>query len=49
MSKKKLNERETENIIRQHFEKDKLFFVITFEEQSSSNPKITKLLRNASN
>lgn len=45
---KKLNERETENIVRQHFQKDKLFSKITFEEQSSNNPRITKLLRNAS-
>jgi type I restriction-modification system DNA methylase subunit len=45
---KKLNERETENIVRQHFQKDKLFKKITFEEQSSNNPKITKLLKNAS-
>ncbi len=44
----KLNERETENIVRQHFQKDKLFKDITFEEQSSSNPRITKLLKNAS-
>ncbi len=45
---KKLNERDTENIVRQHFQKDKLFKNITFEEQSSNNPKITKLLKNAS-
>jgi len=44
----KLNERETENIVRQHFQKDKLFKNITFEEQSSNNPRITKLLKNAS-
>jgi hypothetical protein len=45
---KKLNERETENIVRQHFQKDKLFSNITLEEQSSNNPRITKLLKNAS-
>ncbi len=45
---KKLNERETENIVRQHFQKDKLFKNITFEEQSSNSPRITKLLKNAS-
>ena len=45
---KKLNERDTENIVRQHFQKDKLFKNITFEEQSSKNPRITKLLKNAS-
>ncbi|CAC9613382.1 hypothetical protein [uncultured Gammaproteobacteria bacterium] len=44
----KLNERETENIVRQHFQKDKLFKDIIFEEQSSNNPRITKLLKNAS-
>ncbi|CAC9581429.1 hypothetical protein [uncultured Gammaproteobacteria bacterium] len=44
----KLNERETENIVRQHFQRDKLFSTITFEEQSSNNPRITKLLKNAS-
>ncbi len=48
MAKKKLNERDTENIVRQHFQKDKLFNGIIFEEQSSNNPKITKLLKNAS-
>jgi type I restriction enzyme M protein len=45
---KKLNERDTENIIRQHFQNDKLFSNITLEEQSSKNPRITKLLKNAS-
>jgi hypothetical protein len=45
---KKLNERETENIVRQHFQKDKLFSTVVFEEQSSNNPRITKLLKNAS-
>ncbi len=44
----KLNERDTENIVRQHFYKDKLFAKITIEEQSSNNPRITKLLKNAS-
>jgi hypothetical protein len=45
---KKLNERETENIVRQHFQKDELFSNVIFEEQSSNNPRITKLLKNAS-
>jgi type I restriction enzyme M protein len=44
----KLNERKTENIVRQHFQKDKLFSEITLEEQSSNSPRITKLLKNAS-
>ncbi len=44
----RLNERDTENIVRQHFYKDKLFAKITIEEQSSNNPKITKLLKDAS-
>ena len=48
MVKKKINERDTENIVRQHFQKDKLFSNITLEEQSSNNPRITKLLKNAS-
>ncbi len=48
MAKKKLNERDTEDIVRQHFQQDKLFSSIKVEEQSSSNPKITKLLKNAS-
>lgn len=48
MAKKKLNERNTEDIVRQHFQKDKLFYTIVLEEQSSKNPRITKLLQNAS-
>lgn len=44
----KLNERDTEDIVRQHFQKDKSFTNITLEEQSSKNPRITKLLKNAS-
>ncbi|MBE8221437.1 MAG: N-6 DNA methylase [Bdellovibrionales bacterium] len=46
--RKKLNERKTENIVRQHFQSDKLFKNIKLEEQSSNNPRITKLLKNAS-
>ena len=45
---KKLNERDTENIIRQHFQEDGYFSNITLEEQSSKNPRITKLLKHAS-
>ena len=48
MVKSKLNERQTEDIVRQHFQKDKLFDSVTLEEQSSNNPIITKLLQNAS-
>ena len=40
-----MNERKTENIIRRHFEK---FSNIIIEEQKSDNPKIDKLLKNAS-
>ena len=43
-----LNERETENIVRQHFQKDNSFAHITIEEQSSNHPRITKHLVNAS-
>ncbi len=39
------NERKTENIVRKHFEK---YPNISVEEQKSDNPKINKLLRNAS-
>jgi type I restriction enzyme M protein len=39
------NERKTENIIREHFKK---FKNINIEEQQSDNPKIDKLLKNAS-
>jgi len=48
MAKKKLNERITEDIVREHFKKDKLFSSINFEEQISQIPKINKLLKNAS-
>lgn len=48
MAKVKLNERLTEDIVREHFKKDKLFSTIELEEQASQIPKITKLLKNAS-
>lgn len=41
-----MNERKTENIVRQHFIKFAL--QCNIEEQKSDSPKITKLLRNAS-
>jgi len=40
-----MNERKTENIVRKHFNK---FSNILIEEQKSDNPKIDKLLKNAS-
>ena len=40
-----MNERKTEAIVRKHFDK---FSNIIIEEQKSDNPKIDKLLRNAS-
>ena len=40
------NERITEDIVREHFKKDKLFNSIIFEEQKTNNPKIQKLLKN---
>lgn len=43
-----LNERITEDIVREHFKKDELFENILFEEQKSSIPKIQKLLKGAS-
>ena len=42
------NEKVTEDIVRSHFKNDKMFSNITLEEQSSNNPRITKLLRTAS-
>lgn len=44
------NERVTENIVRAHFREDSFFKEnkITIEEQVSANPKIDKLLKNAS-
>ncbi|MGL5721229.1 MAG: HsdM family class I SAM-dependent methyltransferase [Brevinema sp.] len=42
------NERITEDIVRQHFQKDSLYSSIIMEEQKSKNPKINKLLQNAS-
>ena len=41
-----VNERKTENIVRQHF--NKYLKEITIEEQSSDNLKIKKLLSSAS-
>ena len=45
-----VNERITENIVRSHFQNDKLAISnkVIIEEQQSSNIKIDKLLRNAS-
>lgn len=48
MVKTKLNERETENIVRSHFQKDDLFKTLSFEEQTSKIPKIDSLLKSAS-
>ncbi len=48
MVKGKLNERHTEDIVREHFKNDKLFSKINLEEQISQIPKINKLLKNAS-
>lgn len=44
------NERITENIVRKHFDQDPLVKAskITIEEQKSANPRIEKLLKNAS-
>lgn len=42
------NERITEDIVRSVFKNDPLFSKVKFEEQKSSNPRITKLLENAS-
>ena len=33
------NERDTEDIVRSHLKKDKLFSSVIFEEQRSSTPK----------
>ena len=43
-----INERHTENIVREHFKPYEKQGVITIEEQKSSNPRIQKLLQNAS-
>ena len=43
-----MNERITENIVRDHFKNDLLFNVIKVEEQKSNQNKITELLQNAS-
>ncbi len=42
------NERNTENIVREHFKNDPLYNVIKIEEQKSSNKKIIELLQTAS-
>lgn len=45
-----MNERITEDIVREHFKQDQLVKAskVTIEEQKSANPKINKLLQNAS-
>lgn len=43
-----MNERITEDIVRNHFKNDKNFELIKLEEQISKNPRISKLLKNAS-
>ncbi len=42
------NERNTENIVRDHFKKDSMFSSVKFEEQKSIIPKVDKLLKSAS-
>jgi len=42
------NERLTEDIVREHFKRDKLFTSVKMEEQISSIPKVDKLLKFAS-
>lgn len=46
----KMNERITEDIVREHFHQDTLFktLKVILEEQASKNPRINKLLKNAS-
>ena len=43
-----VNERITEDIVREHFKRDPFYNNIVLEEQISSVPKINKLLQNAS-
>ena len=43
-----MNERITEDIVREHFKNDSLFKKVILEEQISKNPRINKLLKNAS-
>jgi len=43
-----MNERKTENIVRKHFDKFANIIIEDIEEQKSDNPKIDKLLKNAS-
>jgi len=43
-----MNERKTEDFVRDHFKKDPLFNVLKFEEQKSSNRRINELLLEAS-
>lgn len=43
-----MNERITENIVREHFRNDALFNEVEIEEQKSKNPIIDKLLKTAS-
>ncbi|MEK6886075.1 MAG: N-6 DNA methylase [Nanoarchaeota archaeon] len=42
------NERNTENIVRDHFKKDPLYNIIKLEEQKSSNKKIDEILQYSS-
>lgn len=43
-----VNERITEDIVRQHFKDDVLFSSVKFEEQKSSNKRILELLKGKS-
>ena len=43
-----MNERITENILRDNWRKSALKMGLSWEEQKSQNPKIQKLLKNAS-
>lgn len=43
-----VNERVTEDIVREHFKNDPLFDTVKLEEQQSNNPNIDNLLKNAS-
>jgi type I restriction enzyme M protein len=48
MTKKNFNERNTEDLVRQHFQQDPLFNIIKFEEQKSNNSIIKECLSKAS-
>ena len=43
-----MNERYTEGFVRDHFKNDPMFNIIKFEEQKSTSPLITELLKKAS-